>query len=677
MSNPLLESHALPPFSRILPEHVVPAIETILADSRARVAELVSQTTPGWDSLPAVMEELDDRLNQAWSPVSHLNAVSNSEAWREAYNACLPLLSAYATEIGQNEVLCGLYRELKEGPVFTTLDQAQQQVVDNALRDFRLSGVDLPAEKKQRYAEIAERLSTLCSKFSDNVLDATQSWKLHLPDELRLGGLPDTARALLAQLARQNDLPGHAVTLDFPSYLAVMTHAEDRSLREEVYTAYVTRASEVGPDAGKFDNSALIEEILALRQEEAVLLGYESYADVSLVPKMASSVDEVVRFLGDLAVKARPYAQKDFAELQQFARERFGLEDLKPWDVTYVSEKLREEKYAISQEQLRQYFPAERVVAGMFDIVTRLFSVEIRKVQADVWHEDVGYYEILESGAVIASFYLDLYARANKRGGAWMADCRVRRVRAEGVQKPVAFLTCNFNPPVDGRPALLTHDEVTTLFHEFGHGLQHMLTRVNVAGVSGINGVAWDAVELPSQFMENWCWEPEALALLSGHVESGEPLPQDLLQKMLAAKNFQSGMQTVRQLEFGLFDMEIHRQRGLTIADVQRILNEVRARTAVIPAPAFNRFQHGFTHIFAGGYAAGYYSYKWAEVLSADAFSRFEEEGIFNGATGKAFRDTVLALGGAVNAAEVFRAFRGREPSVEALLRHSGMADAA
>ncbi len=674
MTNPLLESHALPPFDRILPEHVQPAIDTILAENRAAIAGL-SQAAATWEAVPAVLEQLQDRLDQAWAPVSHLNAVMNSEAWRTAYNEALPKLAAYGTELGQNEDLFRIYESIEKSAGFRSFSPAQQKAVRNALRDFRLSGIGMAAEKKKRFAEVIEKLSELSSRFSDNVLDATQAWELVLPDASRLDGLPDSALALLASLAAQKEKTGFRVTLDFPSYLAVMTHAKDRSLRQEVYTAYVTRASDQGPNAGQHDNTGLINEILRLREEEALLLGYASYAEVSLVPKMAATPGDVMAFIDDLAGRTKPGAEKELAELREFAARRLGIEELQAWDVTFASEKLKEEKYAISQELLRPYFPAPRVIDGMLRIAETLYGVEIRERHDVVkWHPDVTFYEISEGGQTIASFWLDPYARTSKRGGAWMADCRVRRRLPDGsLQKPVAFLTCNFNPPVDGKPALLTHDEVTTLFHEFGHGVHHMLTRIEIAAVSGINGVAWDAVELPSQFFENWCWEPEALALISGHVESGQALPQDLLEKMLAAKNFQSGLMMLRQLEFAAFDMEIHSLKNVQPGDVQEKLNAVRQRIAVMQPPAFNRFQHGFSHIFAGGYAAGYYSYKWAEVLSSDAFSRFEEEGVMNKETGRNFRETILAQGGSRDALELFVDFRGREPKVDALLRHSGL----
>lgn len=673
MNNPLLERCDLPPFHRILPEHVAPAISTILADNRRIIASLTA-AAPNWESVPAVLEALQDKLDQAWAPVAHLNAVMNSDAWRNAYNDALPKLAAYGTELGQNEDLFRAYSAIEQSAAFSQFDHAQQKTIRNALRDFRLSGIGLSQEKKNRYAEIVEKLSDLTAKFSDHVLDATQAWELCLPDATRLRGLPESSLSLLAALAAQKELSGYRVTLDFPSYLAVMTYAEDRALRQEVYTAYVTRASDQGPQAGQFDNSTILNEILQLRAEEAKILGFENYAQVSLVSKMAGSPEAVMQFLNDLAARTKNGAQKEWQELQEFARAHLNLHDVQSWDVTFISEQLKEKKYAISQEMLRPYFPAPTVIAGMLRIAETLFGVKIVECQnAEKWHSDVTYYEISEGGVVIASFWLDPYARANKRGGAWMSDCRVRRRHANGLQKPVAFLTCNFTPAIGNKPALLTHDEVTTLFHEFGHGLHHMLTRIEVAAVSGINGVAWDAVELPSQFLENWCWEPSALALISGHVDTGAPLPTALLEKMLAAKNFQSGLMMLRQIEFAAFDMEIHALSAVQPHDVQTILSAVRARVAVITPPAFNRFQHGFSHIFAGAYAAGYYSYKWAEVLSADAFSRFEEEGVMNPAVGKSFRETILAQGGSRDAAELFAAFRGRAPQVDALLRHSGL----
>ena len=684
MSNPLLETHELPPFSAIQPEHVEPAISQLIDANRKHLQALLSDLQqPSWDNLVAPLEAQGDLLDQAWSPVSHLNAVCNNDALRTAYNNSLALLTEYGTEVSQNTELYNAYQQLADSEDYGRLTQAQKQAVDNALRDFRLGGVALDGEQKKRFGAIQKRLSELSTQFSNNVLDATQAWFKHFTDAEALAGLPESALAQAAQAAAQKQLSGYAVTLDFPSYLAVMMYADNRQLREEMYTAYVTRASADGKkadgsSAAQWDNSALITETLALRHELAQLLGFANYAERSLASKMAESTQQVLDFLNELAQKSRPLAERDIQELRDFAATQ-DCTDLQPWDTTYFSEKLRVEKYAISQEELRPYFPAERVITGMFDVVKRLYDIDIVQVAVfDSWHPDVRFYHIFKNGEKIASFYLDLFAREHKRGGAWMADCRVRRKTDTGTQLPVAFLTCNFTPPVGDTPSLLTHDEVTTLFHEFGHGLHHMLTQIDVAAVSGINGVAWDAVELPSQFLENWCWEPEAIPLISAHYQTAEPLPQALLDKMLAAKNFQSGMQMVRQLEFSLFDFRLHAEYDpANPQDPQAVLDQVRRDVAVVQAPAFNRFQNSFSHIFAGGYAAGYYSYKWAEVLSADAFSRFEEEGIFNAQTGESFLHEILQQGGSKAPMELFINFRGREPSIEALLRHSGLGEAA
>ena len=684
MSNPLLETHELPPFSAIQPEHVEPAISQLIDANRKHLQALLSDLQqPNWDNLVAPLEAQGDLLDQAWSPVSHLNAVCNNDALRTAYNNSLALLTEYGTEVSQNTELYNAYQQLADSEDYGRLTQAQKQAVDNALRDFRLGGVALDGEQKKRFGAIQKRLSELSTQFSNNVLDATQAWFKHFTDAEALAGLPESALAQAAQAAAQKQLSGYVVTLDFPSYLAVMMYADNRQLREEMYTAYVTRASADGKkadgsSAAQWDNSALITETLALRHELAQLLGFANYAERSLASKMAESTQQVLDFLNELAQKSRPLAERDIQELRDFAATQ-DCTDLQPWDMTYYSEKLRVEKYAISQEELRPYFPAERVITGMFDVVKRLYDIDIVQVAVfDSWHPDVRFYHIFKNGEKIASFYLDLFAREHKRGGAWMADCRVRRKTDTGTQLPVAFLTCNFTPPVGDTPSLLTHDEVTTLFHEFGHGLHHMLTQIDVAAVSGINGVAWDAVELPSQFLENWCWEPEAIPLISAHYQTAEPLPQALLDKMLAAKNFQSGMQMVRQLEFSLFDFRLHAEYDpANPQDPQAVLDQVRREVAVVQAPAFNRFQNSFSHIFAGGYAAGYYSYNWAEVLSADAFSRFEEEGIFNAQTGESFLHEILQQGGSKAPMELFINFRGREPSIDALLRHSGLGEAA
>ena len=680
MTNPLLASHTLPPFSAITAEQVTPAITELIEQGRTQLAQLLANLpAPNWENLVAPLEEQGDKLDQAWAPVSHLNSVANSEALRKAYTESVALLTDYSTEFSQNEALYKAYQQLADSSEFAQLTQAQQQTINNALRDFRLGGVALNDADKKRFGEIQKRLSELSTQFSNNVLDATQAWYKHFETADALAGLPESALAQAAQAAAQKELPGYVVTLDFPSYYAVMMFAENRALREEIYTAYVTRASADGKkadgsSAAEFDNTGIIAETLALRHELAQLLGFANYAERSLASKMAESPAQVLQFLNELALKSKPYAERDYAELREFAA-RSGCADVQAWDTTYYSEKLRVEKYSVSQEELRPYFPAEKVIAGMFEVVQRLFGIQVKQIAAfDTYHPDVRFYEIEKDGKKIASFYLDLFARDKKKGGAWMADCRVRRKTKTGVQLPVAFLTCNFTPPVGDTPSLLTHDEVTTLFHEFGHGLHHMLTQIDVAAVSGINGVAWDAVELPSQFMENWCWEPEAIPLISGHYQTGEPLPQTLLDKMLAAKNFQSGLQMIRQLEFSLFDFRLHAEYNPHAPQsAQTVINEIRAQVAVVKPPAFNRFENSFSHIFAGGYAAGYYSYKWAEVLSADAYSRFEEEGIFNTQTGESFLQEILQQGGSKAPMDLFKNFRGREPQIDALLRHSGI----
>jgi oligopeptidase A len=678
MSNPLLNLTDLPPFGAIKPEHVEPAIDQILADNRAAIEKLLESDAPAsWDSMMRPLEDLEDRLARAWSPVSHMNSVVNSDELRDAYNACLPKLSEYATEVGQNQKLFTAFEQVSKNDKLTT---AQQKAVSNALRDFRLSGVDLPEDKKQRYMAIKQELSSLTAKFSENVLDATQAWSKLIDDETRLAGLPESAVAMAKQTAEQKEQQGHLFTLEFPSYFAVMSYADDRALREEMYIAFATRASDQGPNAGEFDNTPLMGEILALRHELAQLLGFENYAERSLATKMAPSTQKVTAFLRDLADRSLGMAQEELSALKQFAKDELGIDELQPWDITYASEKLRQHRYAISQEDLKPYFPEAQVVSGMFEVVNKLYGLQINELNnVDTWHDDVRVFEIFDrDGNARGRFYLDLYARENKRGGAWMDECISRREikneTATDMQLPVAYLTCNFSAPIGNKPALFTHNEVTTLFHEFGHGLHHMLTQINTLAVSGISGVPWDAVELPSQFLENWCWESQAVNLIARHFETGEQLPDALFDKMIAAKNFQAGMQMVRQLEFSLFDFRIHAEydpeKG---ARVQEILNEVRAEVAVIKPPEYHRFQNSFSHIFAGGYAAGYYSYKWAEVLSSDAFSKFEETGIFNRDTGLEFLNAVLEQGGSREPMDLFIEFRGREPEIDALLRHSGI----
>ena len=678
MTNPLLALHGLPPFSKINPEHVKPAIDTLLAESRALVEQLLQEnSTYSWANLVEPLDAMDDRISRAWSPVSHMNSVVNSEALRETYNACLPVLSEYATEMGQHEGLYNAYRQIADGEEYQRLDSAQKKVIDNTLRDFRLSGIELNQADRDRYKELQQSLSKLSAQYSDNVLDATNAWSKHVTDEALLAGLPESARSLAQQTAAQRDLDGWVFTLEFPSYFPILTYADNRELREELYTAYTTRASDQGPHAGQWDNTDTMEQIMALRHEAAQLLDYSNYAERSLATKMAESTEQVMGFLEDLAQRSRPAASKELEEVCEFARTQFQQDELQAWDIAYYSEKLRQHKYAISQEELKPYFPEPTVVSGLFAIVGKLYGLQIEAVEGvDTWHEDVAFYRIHdESGSLRGEFYLDLYARPHKRGGAWMDECISRRRGDAGLQTPVAYLTCNFSPPIGEQPALFTHDEVITLFHEFGHGLHHMLTQVDYTPVSGISGVAWDAVELPSQFMENWCWEREALDLFSGHFETGDKIPGELYDRMQAAKNFQSAMQMVRQLEFAIFDLRIHRdyhgERGACIHDT---LNDVRKHVAVVQPPAFNRFENAFTHIFGGGYAAGYYSYKWAEVLSADAFSAFEETGIFNRDTGRKFLTSILEQGGSREPMELFVEFRGREPSIDALLRHCGLA---
>ena len=679
MTNPLLTMEGLPPFSQIRPEHVKPAIEQAIADCKQRIVDVLQQSDSyTWDSLVAPLEEVDDKLSRIWSPVSHMNSVVNSDELRAAHDGCLPLLSEYQTFVGQHAGLFAAFTQLAQSDEFARLSEPQRKQIENTLRDFRLSGIALPPEQQQRYGQIVARLSELASSFSNQVMDATLGWSKLVSDESELAGLPESARAAARQLAQSRELEGWLFTLDIPSYLPVMMYADNRALREEFYTAYTTRASELGPNGGKWDNSPLMEEIVALRHELAELLGFDSYASYSLDTKMAESPAQVLGFLQDLAARSRPQAARELDELKAFAQEEFGATDLAAWDLPYYGEKLKQHRYAISDELLRPYFPAPRVISGLFETVRRLFGLRIQpRLGVETWHPDVRFYDIFDAqGELRGSFYFDLYARPHKRGGAWMDDCMGRRFRQDGtLQRPVAYLTCNFNGPVGDKPALFTHDEVVTLFHEFGHGLHHMLTRIDVAGVAGIHGVPWDAVELPSQFMENWCWESEALAFLSGHFETGEPLPQAELERLLAAKNFQSAMQMLRQLEFSLFDFRLHHEFDPAFgARVQAILDQVRSEVAVFLPPEFNRFQHSFSHIFAGGYAAGYYSYKWAEVLSADAFSRFEEEGIFNARTGADFMQQILEKGGSRSPMELFRAFRGREPKIDALLRHCGIA---
>jgi oligopeptidase A len=673
-ANPLLEISGLVAFDRISPEHVTPAIDRLLADAKATIASLeASNAEVTWDSFVEPLETSTERLTRAWKSIEHLNAVADSPALRAAYNSNLPRVTEFWTSLSQSPALFAKFKALRQGADFETWSHARQRTVEHALRDFRLGGAELSTSDKARFGEIQEQLAALGQRFSENLLDATNAYELVIEDVGQLAGLPADALATARQRAEQAGKQGYKLTLEAPCHLAVMQFAERRSLRQTIYEAYSKRASEFG-EADR-DNTAIIVETLALRDEEAHLLGLANFAELSLVPKMAESPAEVVAFLNDLAQRARPFAETDREELRTFARDHLGIEPLEPWDVAYVSEKLRENRYAFSEQEVKQYFPEPRVLAGLFKVVETLFSVHIKRDVAPIWHKDVRFYRVeSHQGELLAQFYLDLYARPSKRSGAWMDDARTRRRIGGSVQTPIAFLNCNFSEPVNNRPALLSHDEVTTLFHEFGHGLHHMLTRVEEMPVSGIHGVEWDAVELPSQFLENFCWEWDVLKHLTGHVETGATLPRELFDKMVAAKNFQVGLHTLRQVEFGLFDMRVHTEfKANGTRSVQQVLEEVRDQVAVLRPPAYNRFANQFSHIFAGGYAAGYYSYKWAEVLSADAYAKFEEDGVLNPVTGALFRDEILGVGGSRPALESFTSFRGRPPSIDALLRHNGM----
>jgi len=672
--NPLLDFTGLPRFAEIKPEHVAPAIEQLLAENRALIARLLQDSAlPTWQDFVAPMENANEQLSRAWGPVGHLNAVMNSPELREVYNATLPKITQYYAELGQNLALFEKFKALRNSPEFSGLSAARKKIIENELRDFRLGGAELPDDKKARYLEIQERLSELSSRFSDNLLDATNDFTLVVEDKHELSGLPDDVLQTAEEAAQSAHKSGWLFTLKAPSYMPVMQYADNRSLRERMYRAYGTRASEFGKP--ELDNTRLMDEIVKLRGEEAHLLGFANYGELSLASKMANSPQQVVEFMRELAQRARPFAEKDLTELREFARAELGIAELQSWDVSYASEKLREQRYAFSEQEVKQYFPEDAVLPGMFKLVETLYGLRIKASSAPVWHEDVRFFDIRDvQGKLVGQFYLDLYARNSKRGGAWMDDVITRRRLASGIQTPVAYLNCNFSAPVGGKPALFTHDEVITLFHEFGHGLHHLLTEVEDLGVSGINGVEWDAVELPSQFMENFCWEWEVVRGMTRHIETGTALPRPLFDKMLAAKNFQSGLQTLRQTEFALFDMLMHSNfeagGGKTIL---QLLDEVRTEVAVLIPPAFHRFPHSFAHIFSGGYAAGYYSYKWAEVLSADAYGLFEENGVLNPDVGARFRGEILAMGGSRGAMQSFTAFRGREPSMDALLRHHGL----
>ncbi|WP_434030525.1 M3 family metallopeptidase [[Pseudomonas] boreopolis] len=691
MTNPLLDFSGLPRFDEIRPEHIGPAIDHLLAEAEAAVerAETVAPVT--WDGFVVPLDDATERLYRAWGQVAHLQAVANTPELREAYNANLPKISRFGSALGQNLALYAQYKRLGESPEWERYDDARRKVVENALRDFRLGGAELGEADKARFARIQEELSALSAKFSQNVLDATDAWSYVVSPsqerrtpphadaagadgEAELAGLPAEVVAAARAAAEKDGMPGWKFTLQAPSYLPVLSYADDRALRERVYRASAVRASDQGDDPA-LDNSGNIARILALRAELAALLGFASYAEYSVATKMAESPAQVLGFLRDLAARAKPYAQRDRAELEAFARDELGLDTLEAWDIAYASEKLKQARYSFSEQEVKQYFTEPKVLAGLFDVIHALYGLRAEQDQAPVWHPDVRFYRLVDGdGRLVGQFYLDLYAREGKRGGAWMDDCRNRRDKAGGVQTPLVYLVCNFGRGGDGRPATFRHQEVITLFHEMGHGLHQLLTRVGELGVAGINGVEWDAVELPSQFMENFCWEWERVQAMTAHVETGAPLPRNLFERMLAARNFQSGMFTVRQLEFGLFDMQLHHGFDPAQDDVMRLLERVRAEVAVNLPPAWARFPHQFSHIFAGGYAAGYYSYKWAEVLSADAYAAFEEAPGKLAETGARFRHEVLARGGSRSAAENFQAFRGRAPKIDALLRHNGMA---
>ncbi|AWH30545.1 MULTISPECIES: M3 family metallopeptidase [Stenotrophomonas] len=673
-ANPLLDFSGLPRFEAIRPEHVAPALDVLLAQAEAAVsaAEQVQPVT--WQTFVTPLDDATERLWRAWGLVSHLQGVVNTPELREAYNSNLPRVTRFASALGQNLALFRQYQALAASAEAAHFDVAQRKVLDNTLRDFRLGGAELEPAAQQRFAAIKEELSALSAKFSQNVLDATDAWSLVVDDEARLAGVPDDVKAAARAAAQKDGHDGWKLTLQMPCYLPVQTWGEDRDLREILYRASAQRASEFGDDA--LDNSGNIDRILALRGELAALLGFASYGDYSVATKMAQDPAEVLGFLRDLAVRAKPFAAQDRAELEQFASEQLGIAPLQAWDLAFAADRLKQARYSYSEQQVKQYFTEPKVLAGLFAVIEQLYGLRVQPDSAPMWHDDVRFFRLVDAqGALVGQFYLDLYAREGKRGGAWMDDCRNRRVRADGsVQTPLVYLVCNFGRGADGKPATFSHNEVTTLFHEMGHGLHQLLTRIGELGVAGINGVEWDAVELPSQFMENFCWEWDHLQAMTAHVDSGEPLPRALYERMLAARNFHSGMATVRQLEFGLFDMLLHSQFEPAQDSVLALLDRVRAEVAVNHPPVWNRFPHQFSHIFAGGYAAGYYSYKWAEVLSADAYAAFEEAPQALAETGARFRDEILSRGGSRAAAENFKAFRGRAPQIDALLRHSGMA---
>jgi oligopeptidase A len=674
-SNPLLDFSGLPRFQSLRPEHIGPAVDELVADGRATIERLAAIDRPTWETFVEPLDDANERLQRAWAQASHLNAVVNSPQMRDAYNAALPKVTQYFAEQGQDQRLHAGFKALAAQPDFSAWPRARRRYVENELRDFRLGGAELPPPQKERFREIQEELAKLAARFADNVLDATNAFGLYVTDPAELTGIPEDVLTTAKEAARKEGREGWKLTLHMPCLVPVMQYADHHGLRMRMYEANVTRASaESKTGKPEWNNDANIQRILELRAEGAKLLGYANYAEVSLATKMAATPAEALAFLEDLARRARPFAERDMAELREFARAELDMADVKAWDVNYVSEKLRQRRYSFSDQEVKQYYPEDEVLAGMFRLVETLYGLKIRPADAETYHPHVRFFELTDAGGNrVGQFYLDLYARDHKRGGAWMDDAINRRRLGRRVQTPVAFLTCNFSAPVAGKPALFTHQEVNTLFHEFGHGLHQLLTQVDELGVSGIAGVEWDAVELPSQFMENFCWEWDVVAPMTRHVQTGSRMPRELFDKMLAAKNFQSGMGFVRQLEFALFDMRLHAGAPLDPAGVLALLASVRSQVAVYPVPAYNRFPNQFSHIFAGGYAAGYYSYKWAEVLSSDAYGAFEEAGVLNPEIGARFRREVLASGGSRPAIESFVAFRGRKPQIDALLRHNGM----
>lgn len=677
MAKPPLNEALLPKFSEIDPATIEPKISAVLNENRQKINQLLSQNqTYSWDNLMQPLEDMSEGLNNLWSPISHMHGVMETEALRKAYNQVLPLLTEYHTEIGQNTQLYNAIKSIRESDEFNQLNPAQQKIIENDIRDFKLAGIHLPEDQKKRLGELQKELSQLTTTFSEHLLDATGAWILHINDVNELKGLPEQAIQLAIDNAKHRNLTGYVLTLDYPSYTTGVKFLENRALRKQLYEAYSTRASDQGPDAHKWDNTPVIEAILKVRHEIAQIVGFDNYATYSLATKMAKRPEEVLAFLQDLAARSKSIAEREYHAILNYAKEKDGLTELEAWDISYYSEKLRVAEFEFSQEDLRPYFPIDVALKGLFDVVNKLYGISIRKEEGvEVWHPDVKFFSLYDENQQFrGGVYMDLYARPHKRDGAWMDECRVRFASKKKVQPPVAFLTCNFMPPVGDQPALLNHDDVITLFHEFGHCLQHLLSKVDYPSVSGINGVLWDAVEFPSQFMENYCWEKASLDGIAKHFDTGKPLPDVLYQKMIAAKNFQTGLLMMRQLEFALYDFRLHLEYNPALTNqAQTILDDVRKKIAVIPVPTFNRFQHSFSHIFAGAYAAGYYSYKWAEVLSADAYSLFEENGIFDHETGISFLKNILEPGGVPDPMEAFVAFRGRTPIIDPLLRHNGI----